>query len=175
VAAERAAGGLSHATARAVAALEDGERADPKHAGTLVRQWLDAAAEAQPDPAWICATCGHPGEAGPASGHWQAVCPHCAAIDGFRWQRPVLPTHDILLAPAPVVAFESEAADMPAAIVPETVASRALPPADPARESTREPAKESVPASPADSLAGAAEKRLETQLAPSVDAARLIN
>src|SRR5215813_14688564 len=70
VAAERAGGGLTHATCRAMAALEDGERADPSTASASVRRWLDAAAEALPDPAWICTSCGHPGEAGPASGHW---------------------------------------------------------------------------------------------------------
>lgn len=154
VAVERVGGGLSHATCRAMAALEDAERVDPKAAPALVRQWLDAAAEALPDPAWICATCGHPGEAGPASGHWQAVCPHCGAIDGYRWQRPVLPSADILLAPVPA-AGGPEAAPAP-------VESLAATPA-----TITEPVAETAPV--------AAEKRLETQLAPSVDAARLIN
>jgi HemY protein len=156
VAAERAGGGISHATARAMAALEDGERADPKSAQGAVRQWLDAAAEALPDPAWICSVCGYPGEAGPASGHWQAVCPHCSAIDSYRWQRPVLPTADILLVPAPAVAEET--VEKPAEVAAPALESRA---------SARNPAPETAPAS--------AEKRLETQLAPSVDAARLIN
>jgi HemY protein len=161
VAAERGGSGLSHATCRAMAALEDGERADPRTAQAAVRQWLDAAAESQPDPAWICSVCGHPGEAGPMSGHWQAVCPHCSGIDTTRWQRPVLPSHDILLVPfaAPsAVETEPEPDGMPA------TASAPMPePAAPARI----PAPETAPAS--------VEKRLETQLGPSVDAARLIN
>ena len=148
VAAERAADGLGTATCRAMAALEDGERADP----TVARQWLDAAAEALPDPAWICSVCGHPGEAGPASGHWQVLCPHCAAIDGYRWQRPILPNAEILLAPTTVTAPESP---------PSPAETSALLP---------EPAVSVAVTSPA-----AAEKRLETQLGPSVDAARLIN
>ncbi len=152
VAAERAQDGLSHATCRAMAALEEGERIDPK----AVRQWLDAAAEARPDPAWICSVCGHPGEAGPMSGHWQAVCPHCFGIDTYRWQRPVLPTAEILLVPAP--APELEPVHAPAEALPAT--------SEPVI-SANIPALETVPAS--------AEKRLETQLAPSVDAARLIN
>jgi HemY protein len=161
VAAERADTGLSHATCRAMAALEDGERADPKTAQAAVRQWLDAAAEAQPDPAWICSVCGHPGEAGPASGHWQAVCPHCSGIDSFRWQRPVLPTADILLVPAPAPA-DGETPPQP--VLPEVPLPLPVPePAVSARKSAPEPAPPS------------AEKSLETQLAPSVDAARLIN
>jgi HemY protein len=164
VAAERAGDGLSRATCRAMAALEDGERADPKTAQATVRQWLDAGAEAQPDPAWICSVCGHPGEAGPASGHWQAVCPHCSGIDSFRWQRPVLPIGDILLAPVaaePVPALvESLPAPEPEPVLPAPVQRPARPAPAPA------PAAQTPPA---------AEKGLETQLAPSVDAARLIN
>ena len=159
VAAERASGGLSHATCRAMAALEEGERPDPRNAQAAVRQWLDAAAEAQPDPAWICSVCGHPGEAGPASGHWQAVCPHCSGIDSFRWQRPVLPSADILLVPATA----TEAAE--AALEPSPVET----PVQPAKP----PISPQIPAPGAAPAPG--EKSLETQLAPSVDAARLIN
>jgi HemY protein len=166
VAAERAGGGLSHGTCRAMAALEDGERADPKSAQAAVRQWLDAAAEAQPDPAWICSVCGHPGEAGPASGHWQAVCPHCSSIDSFRWQRPVMPTADILLVPAPVVATEPEPKPVGEPERPLAEISVPVPVSE-----TAAPARNR----PAEPAPGAAEKRLENQLAPSVDAARLIN
>jgi HemY protein len=164
VEAERAVDGLSHATARAMAALEEGERADPKTAQALARQWLDAAAEARPDPAWICTVCGHPGEAGPASGHWQAVCPHCSEIDTFRWQRPVLPSADILLAPAPAAAVSAEPAPESPEPVPTTPA---IPAPRPVPAAERSPAPEPTPAT--------VEKRLETQLGPSVDAARLIN
>jgi HemY protein len=157
VAAERAGDGLSHATCRAMAALEESERVDPQTAPALVRRWLDAAAEAQPDPAWICSVCGHPGEAGPASGHWQAVCPHCSGIDLYRWQRPVLPSADILLVPS---AAPAEPAPAPQ---PEPAA---MPPPQ-AAVSPQVPSPDAPPA--------AAEKRLENQLAPSVDAARLIN
>ncbi|GAB2179741.1 heme biosynthesis HemY N-terminal domain-containing protein [Dongia sp. agr-C8] len=160
VAAERAADGLSYGTCRAMAALEEGERPDPRTASAAVRQWLDAAAEAQPDPAWICSVCGHPGEAGPASGHWQAVCPHCSGIDSFRWQRPVLPSAGILLVPAAAAAAEPA----PEPPLPEAPAPLPAPEVSvPAEKSTPEPGPAAI------------EKRLETQLAPSVDAARLIN
>ncbi|HVZ00226.1 MAG TPA: heme biosynthesis HemY N-terminal domain-containing protein, partial [Dongiaceae bacterium] len=100
VEAERNSGGVSHATARAMALLEEGEHGAAPEGRAAARRWLDQAAEAAADPAWICSTCGHPGEAGPASGHWQAVCPYCAAIDSYRWQRPALPSADLLAAPA---------------------------------------------------------------------------
>jgi HemY protein len=162
VAAERSSGGvggLSHATCRAMAALEEGERPDPGNVQAAVRQWLDAAAEAQPDPAWICSVCGHPGEAGPTSGHWQAVCPHCSGIDSFRWQRPVLPSADTLLVPAAVTVAAEPALEPPPVETPVQPTKPVISP--------QIPAPETPPAS--------AEKRLETQLAPSVDAARLIN
>jgi HemY protein len=170
VAAERASEGLSHGTCRAMAALEEGERPDPSRAQAAVRQWLDAAAEAQPDPAWICSVCGHPGEAGPASGHWQAVCPHCSGIDTYRWQRPVLPSADILMVPAAAAPAASEAQPEPE---PKLVAAEIpvpLPVPEPA-VSPKIPAPQPEP----EPTPGAAEKRLETQLGPSVDAARLIN
>jgi HemY protein len=158
VAAERAGDGLGTGTCRAMAALEEGERPDPKTAQAAARQWLDAAAEAQPDPAWICSVCGHPGEAGPASGHWQAVCPHCAGIDSFRWQRPILPSADILMVPAAAIVAEPAPEPLPvetALPAPKPVVSPQIPAPEPPGP--------------------AAEKRLETQLGPSVDAARLIN
>ncbi|HVM82959.1 MAG TPA: heme biosynthesis HemY N-terminal domain-containing protein [Candidatus Binatia bacterium] len=160
IAAERATGGLSHATCRAMAVLEEGEHRDTAAA----RRWLAEGAQALPDPAWICSACGHPGEAGPASGHWQAVCPHCAAIDSYRWQRPVLPSGDILMGPPDTVT--ETAPETPVAAEPAPIPA----PASAAAAETPAPARESAP-SPA---ASPAEKKLETQLAPSVDAARSI-
>jgi HemY protein len=151
VEAERNSGGISHATARAVALLEEGERGGTAEGRAAARHWLDQAAEAAPDAAWICSACGHPGEAGPASGHWQAVCPYCAGIDTYRWQRPALPTADLLIAPA---AAPAEAAPNPAV----------EPPVLPA-ETTPSPALPEPPTS---------DSKLETQMTPSVDAARTI-
>jgi HemY protein len=155
VEAERNGGGISHATARAMALLEEGE-----HGATAeARRWLDQAAEAAADPAWICTACGHPGEAGPASGHWQAVCPYCAAIDSYRWQRPALPSAELLVAPAAAPA-ETGPTPAPAAETP------ALPGTSPTAAPSRpEPPKSETPAP---------DSKLETQLAPSVDAARSI-
>jgi len=83
---EQAAGGTVHqSTARLWAQLEEGERSNMAAA----RDWLERAASLPADPLWICGECGAPGEAGPACGHWQAVCPHCGAIDSLAWKQPV--------------------------------------------------------------------------------------
>ena len=78
-------------------------------------------------------------------------------IDTYRWQRPVLPTAEILMVPSMPVAAEPTAEPQPVEI-PQLAAEPAAPPQIPAQET-----------------GPAAEKRLETQLGPSVDAARLIN
>lgn len=154
---ERAGGGVSQGTCRAMAILEDGEKADP----VAARRWLADAAQALPDPAWICTTCGHPGEAGPAAGNWQAVCPHCAAIDSYRWQRPALPAGELLQAPeyrerGPEIQPEAAEAAVPALIPRTDLGTPPVPPPAKSDWTTAEPAT-------------------ETALAPSVDAARLIN
>lgn len=77
-------GGPSRSTCRALAQLEERER----HDTTAARRWLDAASAARPDAAWICRQCGHHGEAGPESAHWQLVCPHCQALDSLEWRHP---------------------------------------------------------------------------------------
>jgi HemY protein len=75
-------GGPARATCRALAVLEERERHDP----VTAHHWLDAASGARPDAAWICRQCGHRGEAGPESGHWQLICPQCQAIDSLEWR-----------------------------------------------------------------------------------------
>jgi len=83
---EKAAGeDLSQGTARLWARLEEGERGNM----TAARDWLERAAALPADPLWLCSECGAPGEAGPACGHWQAICPHCGAIDSLVWKRPI--------------------------------------------------------------------------------------
>jgi HemY protein len=161
---ERAGDGLSQSTCRAMAVLEDAEKSDPAAA----RRWLDEAALALPDPAWICATCGHPGDAGPAAGNWQAVCPHCGTIDSYRWQRPALPAGELIPAPRPeTIAPESvtlETAGILASPSPVPVElGRPGTPPSPVHGPRSGPAAKPV------------EPGAETALAPSVDAARLIN
>ncbi len=81
---ERETSGLSAATARAFAKLEEAETGQM----AKIRPWLEEAAQALPDAAWICGQCGEIADAGPESGHWQLLCRHCGAIDSLNWQRP---------------------------------------------------------------------------------------
>ena len=46
------------------------------------RRWLVAAAEAAPDPAWICGDCGA------AWRHWTPVCGRCEAFASLAWSTP---------------------------------------------------------------------------------------
>jgi len=64
--------------ARMMARLEDADRGDD----TARRQWLDRAAEGEPDPAWLCEACGT------AHAEWQAVCRRCGAFDRLAWGAP---------------------------------------------------------------------------------------
>jgi HemY protein len=63
---------------RMLAELEEEERGDPEAAA----RWLRKAAEAAPDPAWVCERCGaaHPS--------WSAKCDGCASFATLVWRQP---------------------------------------------------------------------------------------
>ncbi|HUC73613.1 MAG TPA: heme biosynthesis HemY N-terminal domain-containing protein [Stellaceae bacterium] len=61
-----------------MARLEEAEHGDP----ALMREWLDRAARALPDPRYVCASCG--GE----STEWRSLCPRCGAFDALAWRTP---------------------------------------------------------------------------------------
>jgi HemY protein len=126
--------------ARLMARLEEAEG----DAGAA-RQWLLAAAEGAPDPAWTCEKCGT------VAATWSARCSHCHAFDSLAWRAPVRPELPLigLARPGAAAATTSTGTTLPAVI--------GLPEAPP------------LPA-PA---AGAAE-RGEAPIAP-VDAARRVN
>lgn len=63
---------------RMMAELEESENRDADKA----RQWLVRATMADPDPAWVCRTCGH------AVHDWSASCGNCRTFDGYRWTTP---------------------------------------------------------------------------------------
>ena len=76
-----AGNGLSRATPRwclLMARLEEGEHGDPNR----MREWLDRAVRALPDPRYVCTSCG--GE----SAEWSSRCPHCGAFDTLSWRTP---------------------------------------------------------------------------------------
>jgi HemY protein len=63
---------------RALAKLEREESGSEAKA----RVWLEQAADAPPDPAWICTHCGHAGE------DWNALCAHCGQFNTMTWAVP---------------------------------------------------------------------------------------
>ncbi|MBI1215290.1 MAG: heme biosynthesis protein HemY [Alphaproteobacteria bacterium] len=75
---------------RALARLEREESGDEGRA----REWLEMAADAAPDPRWVCESCGH------APADWRALCDHCLAFDKLEWVTPGAETH----APRPLLA-----------------------------------------------------------------------
>ncbi len=156
---ERADGGeINQSTARLWARLEEGERANM----TAARDWLERAAILPVDPFWICGDCGAPGEAGPACGHWQAICPHCGTIDSLVWKRPPAAGLHLLGLPAgPPGTDDRQAQILPIQILPaqKLTGSQPYPPGD------------GRPISAATAESGAV---IETG-GSSVDAARLVN
>ena len=66
---------------RLMARLEEEEHGDP----VAARQWLSRAAEAEPDPAWVCRHCAA------SAPVWHPLCPSCEAFDGLIWASPARP------------------------------------------------------------------------------------
>lgn len=63
---------------RLMAQLEESERKDTATA----RRWLERAAEAPPDPAWVCGACGA------VATRWSADCGACGSFDSLDWRVP---------------------------------------------------------------------------------------
>lgn len=173
---ERAsAGGPTQATCRAFARLEEQERRDQGAA----RAWLDAAATAPADAAWICAQCGQPSDSGPESGQWQFTCARCQAIDSLVWRVPAraqsVHTTVLALPAAGAGRTPPERGNVVEVLNPEppfVPGGRANPVA-----SLENDAASTVPADPRTQARNAAQNQAQAEPAPtaSVDAARLIN
>ena len=69
---------ISGRVCRLMVELEEAEHGDTSRA----REWLLRAASAEPDPAWVCETCGN------ALHDWQARCGKCGSFDSFVWRTP---------------------------------------------------------------------------------------
>ena len=159
--AERAASSLSRSTCHLLSRLEGDERGD----AAAARQWLAEAANAAPDPAWICSVCGTPAEAGPESGHWQAICLNCGTIDSLQWKRPAIAEST---APVAMLAAERPAnAEEP--VVPRPALTNAASEVPPANVGG------SAPIGPKIGSESKADATPDGPLGSSVDAARLIN
>jgi len=61
-----------------MARLEEAEHSDLGP----VREWLDRAVGATPDPRYVCASCGR------ESLDWRSLCPHCGVFDALSWRTP---------------------------------------------------------------------------------------
>lgn len=103
---------------------------EAEHGNTeAARRWLAEAAEAPPDPGWVCDRCG---AAAPA---WNAICGHCGAFGKIDWRTPprIAPalapppetTPDETTEPAAPTAIENAPPDAPTA--PGPPAQSALP------------------------------------------------
>jgi HemY protein len=100
---------------RLLAELAEAEHGDIAAA----RDWLAKAANAEPDPIWICKDCGT------LSKSWRSNCGHCGAFDSMEWKLPSIAVQinePNRLPPAPVpveppaaqtTTVEQEAADQP--------------------------------------------------------------
>jgi len=98
-----------------------------------VREWLDRAVGATPDPRYVCSSCSR------ESLDWRSLCPHCGAFDTLSWRTP---------------ARAASGGSLPAAAGPEVTSEPASPlPELPVAASTSlattlEPAKNHQLASP---------------------------
>jgi HemY protein len=68
----------TQATYRQLARLERRESGNEK----AYAQWLAKAAEAAPDPAWLCSVCGA------AHTDWQPTCRSCGSFATLEWHKP---------------------------------------------------------------------------------------
>jgi len=126
---------------RLLAELEEAEHGDAGKA----RYWLARAADARPDPGWICDRCGTVAAA------WETLCGHCGAFDSLHWRsRARLAA---LAAPAPpdalpILTLETEAsADDP----PDAAAAASV---DDQADDDRPPDEQAPPAERAERAAG---------------------
>ena len=77
---EAAAGdGASSRVCRLMARLEELENGD----GSATREWLMRASMADPEPAWVCGSCGN------WVAEWTAICGKCSEFDSFAWRAPL--------------------------------------------------------------------------------------
>lgn len=63
---------------RMLADLEEAEHGNIAES----RKWLERAGSAEPDPAWVCDSCGA------AAASWSARCDHCGTFDSMDWRPP---------------------------------------------------------------------------------------
>ena len=95
----------SAAVYRLLARVEEAEHGD----GDAVRQRLQQASEAPPDPAWLCTRCAS------ASPAWSIVCDRCRTFDSIEWRSLPRAETSALPKESAVTADEVEPQPAPAA------------------------------------------------------------
>jgi HemY protein len=85
-----------------MARLEEAEHGS----GGGMREWLDRAVSAMPDPRYACSSCG--GE----SLEWQSRCPHCGNFDTLAWRTPAWVPSAVTL-PAVADAYSPAVRELP--------------------------------------------------------------
>ncbi len=86
------------------------------HDDVSARRWIDRAAEAEADKAWVCASCGT------VADDWSAVCGHCGSFATLSWKQPPR-VHRAVIAPAVSPETGDEFGSESAAAVPIEVAA----------------------------------------------------
>ncbi|MEE9250350.1 MAG: hypothetical protein V3U93_04410, partial [Alphaproteobacteria bacterium] len=100
---ERAAGDAPSArVCRLMADLEEAENGNIEAA----REWLLKAARAEPDPSWMCTSCGA------AWLHWSPICGKCETLGALDWRTPERARDAVratIIAPDPAIGDQSAA------------------------------------------------------------------
>jgi HemY protein len=105
---------------RMLAELAEAEHGDIAAA----RDWLAKAANAEPDPIWICKECGTPSKS------WRSNCGHCGAFDSMQWKTPSIAIqidepNRLPPAPAPVEPLASQTTTVEQEPPPQTTTTAA--------------------------------------------------
>jgi HemY protein len=88
---------------RIMARLEEEEGVDREAS----HRWLARAAEAPPDPAWVCEVCGA------AHARWQANCSRCGTFDKLAWRAPARVMPVLVKPPEAVAALPPQGEPLP--------------------------------------------------------------
>lgn len=116
------AAGATPRVCQLMARLEEAEHGE---LGPPVREWLDRAVGAMPDPRYVCASCGR------ESLDWRSLCPHCGAFDALSWRTPAwaVPEGNLLATTEPQVAPEPASAPRELPVATSTGLAPTLEPA----------------------------------------------
>ena len=102
-------GGIAGPTPRLCLLMARLEEAEHGSIGGM-REWLDRAVGAMPDPRYVCASCGR------ESLEWHSLCPNCGTFDVLGWRTPAWAA---LAGTSPIAAEPRSVPELSARHVPE--------------------------------------------------------